>query len=215
MHIYLAGYPGKMNNYEAALRACGFTFDTGLELIDENAYDGLLLPGGCDIHPSCYGQKLCGSRVIDEELDQAQFRILERFEKAEKPVLGICRGMQVINVYFGGDLIQHLDTTPLHQDSRGDVFHPAQTRKGSVLWQLYGETCLINSSHHQSCHQVADGFVVTQIAPDGVVEAIEHTKKPVLAVQWHPERTGFAFYRPPVADGAKIFQFFFTQTRIL
>ena len=95
-------------NYENALRELGARPVVIKEVCDPQEYDGLLLPGGDDVDPARFGQEINGSLGISPELDALQFEVLDRFVKAGKPVLGICRGHQVINIYFGGDLIQDL-----------------------------------------------------------------------------------------------------------
>lgn len=211
MNVLIAGIPEYTKNYESALRACQVPFHVSLSLKDAAWCDHLLLPGGGDIHPSWFGQIDHGSRQINPGLDNAQFALLDSFVKKGMPVLGICRGIQLINVYFGGDIIQDLPTSSAHQYQDGDRQHPVYSTPGSLLHKLYGNTCMVNSAHHQGCGRVGRELIVTQTAPDGVIEGLEHTEKPILGVQWHPERTGFSFWHPGIADGAKIIRYFLEQ----
>jgi putative glutamine amidotransferase len=174
-------------------------------------YDGLLIPGGGDINPIRYGQKLNGSYMILDALDDLQFDMLDAFVKAQKPVLGICRGHQIINVYFGGTLIQHLATSIRHFPLKDepDKIHDAVAMKGSWLEKLYGAAFTHNSSHHQAVDKPGDGIVIDSwSAADGVVEAYHHAELPVFAVQWHPERMCLAHARTDTVDGMKVFDFF-------
>lgn len=214
MKILIAGIPEQTHNYEKALSLCGASFKTGLSPSDAVSCDRLLLPGGGDILPSLFRQKDHGSQAIDPMLDHAQLFLLDLFVRAERPVLGICKGLQIINIYFGGDIIQDLPTGQMHQydrRSQTDRLHQVKNAPGSVLHSLYGNTCTVNSAHHQGCGQIGHQLTVTQTAPDGVAEALEHTTKPILGVQWHPERTGFVSSQPHMADGLKLIQHFLTQ----
>lgn len=208
MKILIAGTAENTLNYQAALKACHIDYDVSLYPRHTEIYDRLLLPGGGDIHPSRFHQPDQGCRNINLQLDKAQFALLDTFIQTSRPVLGICRGLQLINVYFGGDIIQHLPSYPLHEYNQNDQHHPVFCLPDSILHQLYGDTCLVNSAHHQGCGKIGHHLTVTQFSSDGVVEGLEHTKNPVLGVQWHPERTGFSFFRPGIADGELLIRYF-------
>ena len=153
--------------------------------------DGLLLPGGGDMDPKFYGQAripACGEPNLLR--DAAEPLLLRAFLAADKPVLGICRGIQVMNAVLGGDLYQ--DIKPFehlpHNDHWAKV-HTVTVRRGTLLSRILGQdTVLVNSQHHQAVDQVAPGFTLAALSEDGIVEAIE---KPdarfCLGVQWHPE----------------------------
>ena len=175
-------------------------------------FDGLLLPGGGDIAPERFGQKNEGSRDIVPELDELQFDVLEAFVKAGKPVLGICRGHQVINVYFGGTLIQDLPDACEHARDAGsdqDKVHQIVITNGSWMAHQYPVESFTNSSHHQALGQMGEGMIIDARCPfDGVIEAAHHQKLPVWSVQFHPERMSFFLQRDDTVDGSKIFEFF-------
>ena len=153
--------------------------------------DGLLLPGGGDMDPKFYGQEripACGEPNLLR--DAAEPLLLRAFLAADKPVLGICRGIQVMNAVLGGDLYQ--DIKPFehlpHNDHWAKV-HTVTVRRGTLLSRiLEQDTVLVNSQHHQAVDRVAPGFTLAALSEDGIVEAIE---KPdarfCLGVQWHPE----------------------------
>lgn len=208
MKVLIAGQPNHAKYYEAALRRCNCDYDTTLAPTDLSKYHGLLLPGGGDIHPSRFHQKNAGSFHVDPALDKVQFAILDAFVQVKKPILGICRGMQLINVYFGGDLIQDLPTASAHRYKNKDQYHLVKNRPGSLPFRLYGSSCIVNSAHHQGCGRMGHGLRITQIAPDNVIEGLEHIEKPIVGVQWHPERTGFSFQRPGIADGELLIRSF-------
>lgn len=148
--------------------------------------DGLLLPGGGDVDPARYGQENRGSLGIDRERDALEFAALETALRLGIPVLGICRGCQLLNVALGGTL--HQDIPDHRAISEGvDRLHPSRT-VDPVLIALYGGEFIINSSHHQAVDRPGEGFRPVQWAPDGTVEAIRHESLPLFGVQWHPER---------------------------
>ena len=153
--------------------------------------DGLLLPGGGDMDPKIYGQAripACGEPNLLR--DAAEPLLLRAFLAADKPVLGICRGIQVMNAVLGGDLYQ--DIKPFEHLSHNDHWakvHTVTVRRGTLLSRILGQdTVLVNSQHHQAVDRVAPGFTLAALSEDGIVEAIE---KPdagfCLGVQWHPE----------------------------
>ncbi len=210
--VALPGYERNLKNYIAALRAMDLAPAVTLDPAEAAACDGLLLPGGGDIDPVRFGQRDAGSRDIDPALDQAQLAILDSFVRAGKPVLGICRGHQVINVYFGGDLVQDLPTAEDHMaHDHADSVHPAAVRPGTLLYRLYGPAPAVNSAHHQGLGRLGAGLLASAEAPDGVNEAVEHVSLPILGVQFHPERMAFAHARPDTADGRRIFDWFREQ----
>lgn len=173
-------------------------------------YDGLLLCGGSDVHPSYYGEEINGSVNIDIERDKAEFALLKAFVDVGKPVLGICRGCQVINIFFGGTLYQHLSDADKHSSfSNFDLIHPVSAVEGSSAERLYGSEFVVNSFHHQAINKLGDGLKVTMRAKDGgAVEGIEHTTLPIFATQWHPERMCFSHAREDTVDGKAILERF-------
>lgn len=119
--------------------------------------------------------------------DAFEIALLDAAVGADLPVLGICRGPQLINIAAGGTLHQHL---PEHAATDGPpdaTPHTVITTEGSQLRQMYGPEVAVNSLHHQAVDRLGDGYVATAHSPDGIIEGIEHTELPILAVQWHPE----------------------------
>ena len=153
--------------------------------------DGLLLPGGGDMDPKFYGQAripACGEPNLLR--DAAEPLMLRAFLAADKPVLGICRGIQVMNAVLGGDLYQDIKPFEhLPHNGHWAKVHTVTVRRGTLLSRILGQdTVLVNSQHHQAVDRVAPGFTLAALSEDGIVEAIE---KPdarfCLGVQWHPE----------------------------
>ena len=150
--------------------------------------DGLLLTGGDDIAPARYGaERGEHTHVPEPTRDDHELALLAAAAERELPTLGICRGLQLVNVQAGGTLHQHV---PEHAfiDEPGDrKQHTVSISAGSRLAAIYGETMPVNSLHHQSVDQVGSDLVVTATTEDGGVEGLEHLDLPIVAVQWHPE----------------------------
>ncbi|MFN2447538.1 MAG: gamma-glutamyl-gamma-aminobutyrate hydrolase family protein [Vicinamibacterales bacterium] len=168
---------------------------------------GVLLTGGGDVDPALYGEARHPTFAAAEPgRDRFEMDLARAAFAADRPILAICRGMQVLNVALGGTLIQDVPTMVdgalPHSvpEPRFAIAHEVWVTKNSVLWTLMrdklegGDTCQVNSRHHQAVKNVATGWEVTATAPDGVVEAMEFAgRRFCLAVQWHPEnfwRTG-------------------------
>ena len=158
--------------------------------------DGVLISGGNDIAPSCYGEEAspeCG--VIVPSRDRQDLWIIRYIvTETQKPLLGVCRGAQALNAAFGGTLYQDLgcanyaqhahDSSPMNRE-----VHRVSLTPGSRIYSaMQAESAGVNSYHHSAVKQVAEGFVPTAVSADGVVEAIEKQgDRFVVAVQWHPE----------------------------
>ena len=156
------------------------------------ALDGLVLQGGADISPLAYGEEpLKPEWAGDAVRDGYEIELVRAFTAAGKPVLGICRGAQLINVALGGTLHQDI---PAHRSDEYDQHaHEVRLEPGSRLARLYGETGprRVVSIHHQAIKRLAPGLVVEARAEDGVIEAVRGTAASyVCAVQWHPEFHG-------------------------
>jgi putative glutamine amidotransferase len=151
--------------------------------------DGLLLPGGWDVDPARYGEKP-DSKVgdIDPELDETELRLFKQAHDQQLPVLGICRGQQVINVAMGGSLVQHLEGHEVRAFGRKHLAHTAEVDPASELGQAVGGRQIqVNSLHHQAVRSLAPGLHQTATGDDGTVEGLESDDGLIVAVQCHPE----------------------------
>lgn len=181
--VYIWGEPESFANYRRAVEAAGGRAFFGGGIHGRAACDALILPGGGDLEPWRYGQKNTASRNLEPERDEAELQLLEKYTAAGKPVLGICRGLQTINVFFGGTLAQDI---PGHSAINGaDRVHPVRAVPSPLPPLCGGE---VNSAHHQAADRLGSGLQAVQWGMDGVVEALCHQRLPVWAVQWHPER---------------------------
>lgn len=175
--------------------------------------DGILLSGGADLAPNLYGKtdidSLCGSP--DLYRDSLEMSCVNYAFLSDKPIFGICRGMQMMNVAKGGDLVMDLPrerNTSIHQQTESDAMHAVKLKEGSILaLQASISEGEVNSNHHQAINKIAPGFEVIATAEDGIPEAfhfLDINNHPfAMAVQWHPERMDYknALCREP----AKLF----------
>ena len=197
-----------MDYSESILEAGGIP--VAIAPLDSKAYldgiidriDGLLLTGGGDVDPIHYGHshKKCLGRV-EVRRDSLEMYLLERAIEKGIPVFGICRGLQLMNVYFGGTLVQDIPTefkTDLNHlalcGSKSSFSHKVKFKGNSVVADCFEKKAIFfNSLHHQMIDQLGKGLVATAHSEDGIVEAIELKDNPtVFAVQWHPEMMALA-----------------------
>jgi len=197
---------GKLNekDYLAAVRESGAEADFFYCPKVDLSYDGLILCGGCDLDPRLYGEEMKGSEEVDVARDEAEAALFSAFLAAGKPIFGICRGIQMLNVLLGGSLHQHIgDGAPHRGDRNHYPVHPVRAVENSLSRRLYGEEFSVNSCHHQAIKTLGKGLVATSFY-QGTVESVEHESLPILGVQWHPEKTCYENLRPDAVDGSKI-----------
>lgn len=165
---------------------------------DFDSCDGFVLTGGIDVHPAFYQSTRVDyphTTVFNESRDLFEIQVFEFARQQNKPVLVICRGLQLVNIALGGNLIQDLQENGFENHRKGpegDGEHKIDVQAGTLLAHIAGvQQGFVNSAHHQGLDQIADGLRVSAFSEDGVVEAIEYedeSKPLLLAVQWHPER---------------------------
>lgn len=160
-----------------------------------NLVDGLVLIGGADIDPLLFNEephRHIGSVV--RKRDDSDLLLMKTAYKRQMPVLGICRGQQIMNVAFGGTIIQDIpsqvENTILHKQhsKRGELAHTVAVKTPKFKEIFTEETYRVNTFHHQSVGKLGEGLLVSAVAKDGIIEGIEHESHPYcVAVQWHPE----------------------------
>jgi putative glutamine amidotransferase len=196
----------KYLNYERWIRD-----QPGVEIIrlsyNENNFsdiercNGIMLTGGNDINPRLYNQPeylpYCDPKDIDEKRDEFEWKVMQHTEEKQLPVLGICRGLQFVNIFLGGTLVPDI---PAFGKFNHDKFkegydrdHLVEVDKNSLLYKITGqEKGEINSAHHQSTDMPGYGLVANALSPDGIIEGMERKetdgKSYLMLVQWHPER---------------------------
>jgi putative glutamine amidotransferase len=191
---------GLLMSYVRAVAACG-----GVPLLLPNTADaeavqaavqgsaGLVLTGGSDVGAALYGMEPHSTMSgVDDARDQTEKLAIDAAMRLGRPILGICRGIQILNVALGGTLIQDI---PSHQEHptvahSNNATHEIAVEPGSILHDLWGQTsAAVNSSHHQAMQTVAPALQVAARAADGIIEAAQAKDGyPLLAVQFHPER---------------------------
>ena len=190
-------YQAQSNYCRAIVKAGGIPIISALADAEEYAAiaDGILFTGsGCDVTPALYGQENRKAEYCNRELDDMELKLFDVFYRAGKPILGICRGVQLINVALGGTLIQdipqEIPNLTVHDAiyKKEATHHPVVAKEGSLLHSLFGKQFMTNSFHHQAVKDCGRDMAVTVTSTDGVIEAIEHTSLPIIGVQWHPER---------------------------
>jgi putative glutamine amidotransferase len=175
----------------------GYALDNFLDI---HKCDGILLTGGEDVHPKFYNKMeylpLCHEYDMDERRDEFELKVIDYIQKNQLPLLGICRGLQITNVYFGGTLIPDIPTSGRPDHSKlndKDRYHNVNINLRSELFDIVeNESGEVNSAHHQSADSIGSGLKVSATSPDGIIEALEREhpdgKSFLMLVQWHPER---------------------------
>lgn len=206
----------KFENYKYAIKKHGGELKQLLIGSEDpiSEIHGLLLPGGGDIDPRRYNESryhvkgISKIKGVSRSRDTSELQLCEKALETDIPILGICRGIQILNVATGGSLYQDIHTQLnnclLHKDeqSKYDAWHNIKIQPSSLLNQLTGDSFTeVNSAHHQAVKTIGEGLIVTAQSEDGIIEAMEYPEKSfVVAVQYHPERMGNN-YTPPYPHG--------------
>lgn len=201
----------KAQNYIEAVESAGAKAAAMYAPALDLSYDGLLLCGGGDVHPEYYNEKINGSDNIDTVRDKAELALVEAYVAAGKPVFGICRGFQLINVALGGSLIQDIspENAQIHTALQADKIHETTAKKQSIVYNLFGKRFVTNSAHHQAVKDLGSGLYATGWeVKSGIIESFEHQSLPVFGVQWHPERMCGKNLRSDSVDALPIFKHF-------
>jgi putative glutamine amidotransferase len=179
------------------VRLAAADLDTAALLDLTDSADAVVIVGGEDIDPRFYGAQngYEGETTHYTDADEGQIALVQRAADRGTPLLGICRGLQIINVALGGDIVQHIDDG-IHRNAGVPIDQSLSTHDVTLLGTsdlaaALGDTRIsVQSAHHQSVGRLGAGLVPVATAPDGVVEAVEHASVPITGVQWHPEAPG-------------------------
>lgn len=184
MDVFLADYS------RSILNAGGLPLNIPMDAeIDDylEHLSGIVLTGGADIDPVAYEQEPDGNGGYEQERDVLELALLDGALTSDIPVLGICRGLQILNVHAGGTLHQDVPSHSRYDVAPSEAVHTVETAEGSWLREMFGESTEVNSLHHQTVDRLGNGLIVTAFSDDHTVEGIEMPGRRVVAVQWHPE----------------------------
>jgi len=171
--------------------------------------DGLIVSGGPDVSPSRYGQEPGPmTKEFYPEQDETEMGLISSALEMDMPILGVCRGMQILSIAHGGALHQHLDDTPGHEGHGGfdgvSTDHGVIVEEDSILAGLMGTSFTVNSTHHQGVSDPGSLTVSAIAEHDGLIEAVERRdKKFCIGVQWHPERKGHHLLFAALVEAAR------------
>lgn len=182
--IYLADYA------RAVVAAGGIPvnipFDVDVRILVDRL-DGVLLTGGTDVDPDVYGaDRHPEVLALEPERDKLEIALYRNARDSNVAVLGVCRGLQLMNIAHGGTLHQHVPEHSRYDVDHATAVHGVRFVPGSALAGLYGDDLHVNSLHHQAVDQLGDGLTITARSDDGVIEGLELDSR-AIAVQWHPE----------------------------
>lgn len=193
-YLLSRGYAAHMSRAGAAVVMLPIPEDGDTAAISSlvSKLDGLVVPGGGDIDPSFYGADAHpAAGPFDRGRDIWEQALMQQALDQGLPILGICRGLQLLNVMFGGTLIQHVPDRTATETHRPEVnafgTHGVEIVEDSWLGRTLGTQIDIATYHHQAIDEIADGLRVTAVAQDGIIEAVENLERNLIAVQWHPE----------------------------
>lgn len=211
--------------------AAGAETVIGVDNIQMERYDALVVPGGLpDVDPAYWGEADTGCKVIDAALDRKQMAIIKAAVAQKKPIFGICRGMQLVSVFFGATMIQDIESGPAHRyDPKAPRSHKVFSVPGTFAERLYGGSITVNSAHHQALRHIPNDLRAAQLwccdfehakkkiadaaagtlregSGDCIVETVFHASYPFIGTQWHPELSGV--WSGSRADAKKIVDYF-------
>ena len=189
MQVFVYDNGLNLTNYLTALKNIGvnYVFSKNTTLIKN--CNALLLTGGGNIIPYLYGKPVSISYDYDAVCDVCEQYLIKQFVKQRKPIIGVCKGMQAINVFFGGTLT----SVENHFYTEKNARHKITNLKNSFLLPYFNKTIEVNSCHVEKLDVVAKSLQVCAVSEDGTIEAIKHKTLPIYGVQFHPERMGVYF----------------------
>lgn len=202
--------------FHAIARAGGIPVGAGEFCAEElcELADALLLTGGDDLQPELYGEEKHTETVrCDVARDEFEIPLVKLFLKTKKPILGICRGIQVLSTVLGGTIHQDLVEDVGVQHMEGRMRHEVTARPGSFFYETFGEKFRVNSTHHEAVNKLGSGLTLACWTCDGVVEAFDHPTLPYMGTQFHPERMTGVQYDGRTQDFFPVFEHFIAEAK--
>lgn len=188
--IFVYGDPAVLVNYNRAVNDSGAECVISENVADAKRCDALLLAGGGDVSPCLYKTARTNCKAVSLKRDISELYLIALFLHRKAPIMGVCRGLQILNVFFDGTLNQSILHEEIHYAKNKDVTHKITDSKKGFMRELFGENLIVNSAHRQSVNKLGKGLIICAKSNDNVIEAFEHKDEKVIAVQFHPERMG-------------------------
>lgn len=185
MKVFIYDNGLNLVNYVNAVKRAGARVILSKNTALSRHADALVLSGGKNVNPHLYGVNAKRLVNVDTATDVAELHLIESFLNARKKIIGVCKGLQILNVYFGGTLKFISGHT---QNGKNDSFHDIKTVKNTFLRDIYGEKKCVNSAHVMAIDKLSPALSVSATSADGVIEGVYNKKLNVYAVQFHPER---------------------------
>ncbi len=184
--VFIYGSHKKAKNYVNALKKVGVNSIVSTNVAKAENCNGLVLRGGGDVYPYLF-KKNISATDIEFKRDIIEMLLIERFYIKNLPILGVCRGMQIINVAFSGSLCNIEENAVRHFKNGCDTLHSIYNLAGFTK-KIYNINFEVNSAHKQQICTLSPQFIICSLSRDNVIEAIQHKNKPIFGVQFHPER---------------------------
>lgn len=193
MKVFVLDNGCNLTNYVNALKECKCKVVFSKNIDKSKRCDALVLTGGGDVLPYFYGKNKSITDNVDVNLDILEFTLIKNFVEKGKKILGICKGMQILNVYFGGTLQKNI---PFHYNKNYDLYHTIKIETPCFLNQLFSNKIIVNSAHKQAVKNLGENLSVLAKSNDDIIEVIKHNTLPIIATQFHPERLAENFRKP-------------------
>ncbi len=192
--VFIYGNAKVLVNYKNAILKLNALPVISTNIALANDCDCLLLAGGGDVYPEFYGEKdrFCLNKNFSR--DFSEFALINLFISKNAPILGICRGLQVLNVYFGGSLNQQILQSNLHFSPNTDCYHKIYLTNNCYFTNIFFKLSIVNSAHRQSVKTLGKGLKTIAVSKDNTIEALCHQKLKITAFQFHPERLKPPFF---------------------
>ena len=211
VEVFTEKYNLEENKYTLTYQIVSDDNDSDLDVIrsdevDPADYDGLIIPGGKHVHPSFYGAEVeCDKHGFDKPLDELEIKLVKQFVAAKKPILGLCRGSQLVNVALDGTLKQDIGMEHYHDSVRATTVRP-----DSVFYSRFGDNVETVHYHHQAVDELADDLTVTMVdTEDSTIEGYMHDSLPIVCYQFHPDRMYVKEDPQIVENGLYFMDYFF------
>lgn len=189
MKVFIYDNGLDLSNYLTAVEKSGNVPIFSSNVTEYINADALLLTGGGNVIPYLYDEPVASFKSVDAVTDLAETFLIKRFVNLKKPIVGICKGIQILNVYFGGTLTE----IDYHYVKGKDVYHKIHAVTTHPITEIIGREPLVNSCHKQAVKKLGENLLPVYTAKDNTIEILTHSSLPIIGVQFHPERMSEEF----------------------